>query len=244
MKYRLYFFPYAGGARSTFMYWKNIFAPEIELEVIELPGRGKNMMKPKYADMNEAAEDICAVIEKRQSESNVPYYMAGHCMGAVLAFETARKISERNNISVPQRIFISGHGAPDNTTPAESWKELDNKQLLEKLVATGMLPEEILEMPELAEMLAENTHDDSVLYENYIYDISRPPLDVKLSVFAADDDEKVTFEDAERWKDFVSAPPQMIKCSGGHYFLKNGNEYTDTVKKIIFDEWSDNNEEK
>jgi len=109
-KIKLFCFPHAGGAASSFNYWKKYLdLAHIELCPLELPGRGRRFSEKLLHSMQEAVEDIHGLIKNDLDSS--PYAFFGHSLGCLLAFELGHKALQSDQRN-PLHIFFSGHTPP------------------------------------------------------------------------------------------------------------------------------------
>lgn len=92
---RLYCFPYAGAGHTVFQHWRAGLMGNIELALVKLPGRGARFSEPRADSLNELAEVLAWEIAQA-SVAGVPFAFFGHSMGALLAFETARKLARQS----------------------------------------------------------------------------------------------------------------------------------------------------
>ncbi len=104
-KTRLFCFPYAGGGAAAYAGWREAL-PQLDVLPVKLPGREGRFREPPI-------KRIDALVE-RLSDALLPFFdtpfaFFGHSMGAIIAFELARRV-ERAGKS-PVRVFVSGRFA-------------------------------------------------------------------------------------------------------------------------------------
>ena len=107
-KLRLFCFPYAGGGASAFKSWNEFFSDDIELCILQMPGREERLGEKLITDMSQLVD---VLVEEITTYSDRPFAFFGHSMGAIVAYETAchlRKIGS----SGPLHIFLSARAAP------------------------------------------------------------------------------------------------------------------------------------
>ena len=100
---RLFCFPYAGGSSEIFLRWKKYLDQNIELNPIELSGRGHRCNELFYDDFESVIEDVYKII--KYSLSDVPYAFLGHSMGSLIAYELCYKLIEFGD-EPPIHIFF------------------------------------------------------------------------------------------------------------------------------------------
>ena len=101
-------FPHAGGSASYFFRFSQALSPDVRVCAIQYPGRQDRCREPFVETIDELADQIYPVLN---SVINGPGALFGHSMGAVLAFEVARRFEKLSQIR-PTTVFASGRRAP------------------------------------------------------------------------------------------------------------------------------------
>src|SRR3546814_4467064 len=83
---RLFCFPHAGGAASSYFAWAGALEA-VDVLAVQPPGREGRLAEPLIADMTTLLDRLVAAIEPQLDR---PFVFFGHSMGALVAFETAR----------------------------------------------------------------------------------------------------------------------------------------------------------
>eukprot|EP00434_Breviolum_minutum_P043558 symbB.v1.2.038836.t1/scaffold6198.1/size20156/1 len=115
---RLVCFPHSGGGPSAFSTWPQYFEDAlVELVLISAPGRERRVETPSITDMDTLVGNICEALQVSGLVDGVPYAFFGHSLGALVAYETARKLDADMIPGRPRplHIFASGHGGPAPT---------------------------------------------------------------------------------------------------------------------------------
>ena len=86
----LFYFPYAGSGASIGLRYVNAFPEEIAVVPIQFPGRENRLDEPPYTDM---ADLISHLSEEMTPLLDRPYYLWGHCLGGLIAYELALTIN-------------------------------------------------------------------------------------------------------------------------------------------------------
>jgi len=119
---RLFCFPYAGGGASAYRSWAAPLPDEIEVCAIQLPGRENRLREPLFTRLAPLVETLAGALEP---SFDIPFAFFGHSMGALIAFELARFIRRRSQIT-PVHFFASARLAPhvvDSASPAHRLPE-------------------------------------------------------------------------------------------------------------------------
>ena len=105
---RLLCFPHAGGSASYFFPLSSALAPEFDVYAVQYPGRQDRYKEPLVDDIDDMADQAYEALEPL---IDAPVALFGHSMGAVLAFEVARRMETLAGRS-PVLVFASGSRAP------------------------------------------------------------------------------------------------------------------------------------
>ena len=231
MDNKVFFIPYAGGSSATFKHWINYLRPEGELEIFEMAGHGRRFMDEPYSTLTQASEELYRYLKSKISEKE-NYFLAGHCMGAVILYETCILINERKEIPLPKRIFISGHGFIEYIHNEKHIKDMNDKEMINVFVKEGGMSEEYLD-DELLELILPGIRADVRIYEEYTFNKNRNIPKLDMTVFYSEGDVKTPLNEINEWKKY-SDNIEIIPVKGGHYFINSRyREYLDTIKKGI-----------
>src|SRR6266849_6378940 len=93
---RLVCLPYAGGGASIYRSWPDGLPASIAVWPVELPGRETRFVEPVYTDLGTLASDLAEVLAP--ATRDLPLALFGHSMGALLAFEVARRLFRHHGV--------------------------------------------------------------------------------------------------------------------------------------------------
>ena len=214
---RLFCFPHAGGGAAAFARWSIL--PDVGITAAHLPGRENRAVEPAPQTM---AELVMALADAIQPFLNRPYGFFGHSMGAVVAFELAQLLRERNQ-PLPRALYVSGARAPRfrrGWTPPPEPSVEEFKQELRRLEG---VPGEALENEEVLRLILPVLRADAALYRNYIYK-DRPPLDCPIHVYGGESDPNVKPEHLQAWQEHTTCAATVRLFPGGHFFLQTAQK--------------------
>lgn len=86
---RLIILPHAGGSASYFRQWANIADSDLEVVVVQYPGRENRMAEPLISNMDRLVSNLATGLK---AILNKPYILFGHSMGGGIAYELAMRI--------------------------------------------------------------------------------------------------------------------------------------------------------
>lgn len=162
---RLLCFPYAGGGANIFRTWQDNLPTTVEVCPVQLPGRERRLLEPPFTDLRflvEAAARALLLYLDR------PFAFFGHSMGATISFELARHLRQEKNVK-PVHLFVSGRRAPQLPERHASTYDLPGAEFLEELRRLKGTPKEVLEHPELMELMLPLLRADFELIQTYQY---------------------------------------------------------------------------
>lgn len=213
----LYCFTHAGGAASFYRPWAACLPRGGALCAIQQPGRQDLMSFPSFSDMaalvGATAEAIAEHLRGRR------YAFFGHSLGALTAFETARRL-RRAGAPEPDLLGVSACPAPHLRHRQPKVRGLSDKRLLERVAALGGLDPEILACEELVALMLPALRADFEILDGYEY-VAEPPLDCAIAVFGGLSDESVPEESLRAWGAHVSGQTTFELYPGGHFYLND-----------------------
>ena len=122
---RLFCFPYAGGAASTYRSWAGELPEEIEVCPVQLPGREGRIRQPALLGMDELVDAAAAGLGDELDRG--PHAFFGHSMGAVVAYELARRRRDAGRPE-PLHLIVSARNAPTVPDPDEPIHDLPTER--------------------------------------------------------------------------------------------------------------------
>ncbi|MFL6283821.1 MAG: thioesterase II family protein [Pyrinomonadaceae bacterium] len=211
---RLFCFPYAGGSAVTFRGWPALLAPEVEVYAVQLPGRWPRSHEPPYDDARSLVGALLPVMERHIDR---PFALFGHSMGGAIAFELARRLRGEFGVE-PLHLFVSGRRAPHMGYAGPTIYDLPEPEFKEALRRLGGTPAEVLEHPELMELLVPLLRADIALSQTYRCE-SRPSLTCPLTVFGGLKDGHDEPEVLAAWREHTVGAFDMKMFEGDHFFI-------------------------
>ncbi|WP_406108770.1 thioesterase domain-containing protein [Micromonospora globbae] len=209
---QLFCLPYAGAGASAFRHWQGGLGPGVEVLPVQLPGRENRITEdPRFQ-----VADVARAVAERATG---PYALYGHSMGGRLGFEVVREL-RRDGCPLPLRLYVGGARAPHVTAPSlfDGLSTVDDDELLRRLGEGGGLPAEVLEHPELVELLLPLLRADFGRVDSYRY-VPGEPLPVPIVAFSGRHDRAVTRAHSEAWREHTAAGFTLHEIDGGHFFL-------------------------
>ena len=206
---RLFCFPHAGGGGAAFKAW----AERLPRSIAVVPMRPPRQNRP-----NTMAELVAALGDSIEATLDEPFAFFGHSMGAVVAFELARLLRRRNR-PTPRLLVASGARAPQFRRGHVPPPEPSEAQFMEALRRLEGTPREVLDNPNLMQLILPALREDAAIYRHYIY-AEEPPLDCPIRAYGGAEDPNVSRAHLEAWAQQTTAAFAVRVFPGGHFYLQ------------------------
>src|SRR5580658_1493698 len=210
---RLICFPHAGGAAGFFRPLRDHLPYCVELYGVQYPGRIDRISEACVEDMTLMTAAVTSAVKPLAGR---PIALFGHSLGAVIAFEVARRLCARRPAAVG-RLFVSGRSAPGSRRPADMHQASDDV-LWSELARLGGTKSQISDDPEIKRVFLPALRSDYRLDENY-EPSPGPPLSCPVTALLGECDSEVSVAEAQPWGDFTSAGFSLRTFQGGHFYL-------------------------
>jgi surfactin synthase thioesterase subunit len=163
--------------------------------------------------------DVADVLAKRISPATgEPYALFGHSMGALLAFEVARRFRDRRQ-APPVVLYVSGRQAPHLPTQTRLSSIASDDEFLVRLGKRyGGVPAALVQDRRLRQAFLPLLRADIDLVESYRY-CHAQPLGTDIVAFGGTDDTSVSNSALAAWRAHTSAAFSMRLFTGGHFFV-------------------------
>ena len=214
-KIKLFCFPYAGSsAVVTYKFLIDTLPEFIEVCPIELPGRGARISEKLIDNLSDILD---LIIDDIKDSINSPYIFLGHSMGALISYELTHKLLSEYNSS-PLKLYVSAHRAPNLPKDGIIMHELGNDEFINELRLIDGLAAEILQHPELLDLLLPIIRNDYKLCETYNYE-KKEKLDIPISVFGGIQDKDISKTQLMEWSDLTTAEFNLKLFDSDHFFI-------------------------
>jgi medium-chain acyl-[acyl-carrier-protein] hydrolase len=210
---RLLCFPYAGGSAAAYREWQKALPDAIEVWPIQLPGRGKRLSENPYTGvvrlLDELGEDIL-------SNTQGPFAIFGYSMGALIAFELARRAQEKG--ANPIHLFVAARRAPHLPANHRLTYGLPDVELIAELREMQGTPPQLLDNQEAMRLFLPAVRGDFELVQTYRF-TAGPALRCPITAMGGLRDSSVDYEQVEPWKAHTNARFALRMFPGDHFFI-------------------------
>jgi medium-chain acyl-[acyl-carrier-protein] hydrolase len=209
----LYAIPHAGAGVAAVRQVCRAVSDRFDTVGVRLPGREALVSEEPVTDLAVLADRLAARIDAHVGRRSLTLF--GHCSGAVLAYEVARRLA-------PERLdhlIVSSHHAPGRIPATDGWK-LPRDAFLDRVAKDGYLPAEILLQPELLELVEPALRADYQAFESHR--CATEVLGTAILALRGTEEHAVSVEDIQAWSQLTSGGFTLSTLPGGHNLLLHG----------------------
>jgi surfactin synthase thioesterase subunit len=214
--FRLFCLPYAGGGASIFRGWAGALGDAIGVCPVQLPGREARYREPAFTRLGPLVEALAGSFGPYLDR---PFALFGHSLGALIAFELARRL-RREGGPEPAHLIVSGCRAPRVRHTGRPVHSLSDAAFREELRRLGGTPAELLDNDELMDLVLPTLRADFAVCETYAYAAGRP-LDCPISALGGSRDDTVDRGDLEGWRAETTGRFRVRILPGNHFFVQS-----------------------
>ncbi|MFI6729488.1 alpha/beta fold hydrolase [Streptomyces sp. R-74717] len=224
---RLVCFPYAGGAASYFHPVSAALSPGIDVLAVQYPGRQNRRTEPLLRSVDELARHATTAL---RPWADRPLTLLGHSMGALVAFEVARRLA--GDGAAPLSVVVSGRRSPTSVRHEDVHKR-DDQGIVAEMERLGGSDVRMFQDPELRALFLPVIRADYEAVETYRYQPG-PPLPCPVLALLGDNDPMATLDETRDWAERTTAPFELRTFSGGHFYLNShAAAVTEAVRENI-----------
>lgn len=156
------------------------------------------------------------------------FALFGHSMGALVAYEMARKFV-RARRKRPLHLFVTGADGPSSLERTKQRKYLlDQDAFVAELIKYGGCPPSLLEDSEVLDRFLPVLRSDFKAAETYRH-VTSEPIPVPLTVITGTE-ENLKHSEIMLWKNESTFPVDFRLMTGNHFFI---NSHVDEILDVI-----------
>ncbi|WP_330343103.1 thioesterase II family protein [Streptomyces sp. NBC_00557] len=218
---RLFLFPHAGGSALMYQNWPAQFPAGWRVTTLDAPGHGTLAGQPPLSDGDALVAHHLDRLAPELGAGEPAFALFGHSMGALVAYELARRLTARGR--PPVWLGLSACGAPRRNgppVPARA-RELSDEELRRRVAQLGGTPPKVLNHPGLWRYFAPVIRADLRLVESWRPAPAGEPLPVPVSLFGGAEDAVVGPAALERWSGHCARLLATHVFPGGHFYFQD-----------------------
>ncbi len=222
---RLLCFPYAGGGAMAYRGWAASMPDEIDVLPVQLPGRERRLREPA---LTRAAPLVEAAAGGLVPHLDRPFAVFGHSMGALIGYEVVQWLRREHGLG-PVHLLVSARRAPQLPPDPDDDYKLPDPELIKRLREMNGTPAEVLEHPELMELMLPLLRADFELNDTY-EPIAHPALECPVTALGGLQDEETPKDELEAWSGVTTGPFRLRMFPGDHFYM---NQHQDRLIQAV-----------
>ncbi len=223
-KTKLFCIPFSGGNAYSYNVFRKHLPENIELETLELPGRGKRIAEALLHTIDEMTVDLFRQVENKLTGN---YVIFGHSLGALLGYTLCKCILAKGH-KPPAILFLSGlKGA--SAISYRNLSGLSDSQFTKIISDMAGTPEELLADKSFLDYFLPVLRADFQAIVDYRYSPPNDTIEVPMVILLGEQ-EAISDNDANAWQQETIGNVSIHRFEGGHFFI---NKVPDEVCKLI-----------
>lgn len=217
--HRAFCFPFAGGTPNAYRTLQERAPDWIEVVPVLLPGRDMRIMDAPVATIDAFLDAVLPVITPHLAGS---FGFIGYSMGSRLAYRLTHRLRDMG-FAQPRYLMICAHDWPFSGVERDHLYTLPSPQFWKKIAAYGGTPGEIMQHPDLMDLLEPMLRADfAMAFEEF----PRPdtPLDLPLVALSAMDDPYANPAAMSAWAQETTGEFTQIPLPGEHFVIQSAPE--------------------
>jgi surfactin synthase thioesterase subunit len=209
--------PFAGAGASFFRPWSGRALDGLDVVALQLPGRERRVAEEPYRDVGAAVDGVLLQLREQCAGAGA-VVLFGHSLGAVLAYELARRLAGPGSAG-PRllRLVVSGSPAPSAPRTYRA-TGLPDHEFLRRVEEFAGYSHDALADPEMRELILPTLRADVEMHEGY-RSAAAAPLPVPVTAVRGRTDALVTAAQIEGWREVTAAGFRAVELEGGHMYL-------------------------
>ena len=208
--------PFAGGSAGAFSRWRTLAprgAPAISL--VTYPGRDRLCALPAERSIAALADRLAHDIQAQPAD--IPIVLAGHSMGALVAFETSRRVQNSDHRLLG--VAISGCHAPHGRSK-RLLSHLNDEAFMAEVIAIGGCPPALLASSDFLALFLPLLRADFYAIESYqrASPGAKDALDVPALLLWGTQDREASADEVAAWQAWLPQAGPPIAMPGSHFY--------------------------
>ncbi len=228
----LFCIPHAGGSTLSYIKWKKYLNEGVTFMPLDLPGHITRREQPLCQNFYNALEDLYQCIRSAISDTEEPYAIFGHSLGAVFTYELYYKLDE-NGDRLPSSLFLSGRWPPYIE------KKEDRRYKSFEEFKAGFIDSENLdklseENKDLGDYFYQVIYTDLKLLDTYRVNPTPCRINSEMTIMWGSEDTSMSYADVSAWGKAAGRSINFKMITGTHMFpIINTIETVNLINQVL-----------
>ena len=220
----LYIFPHAGGSAGFYVPFSKAFSADMKRIAVQYPGAQNGHGHNAIPSIQSVAETIYGILSRARGAGPIAFF--GHSMGALVAFEVARRFESAGNPITA--LFVSASTAPARMRD-EYFRDMSDDELVKFLIELSGTDPKVLGNKDFVDMILPALRGYYGAIAGYACG-SRATISCPIYAFMGTDDGLAPYENVSAWSTHTTADFALRVFPGDHFYL---TKHLDDVVKDI-----------
>lgn len=225
---QLFCVPHAGGSATSYLRWRKQLPADVDVQPIELPGRGPRIGQPLLTSAYAAGADVAERILEARTPG-VPYAIWGHSMGALIAYEAYHALAGGTS-DTPGHMVFSGRSAPHSErAETDLYRIADDDAFIAAVESYGGGTQDALRDPGLRELFLPVLRADFELSESYRWTPREERIACPVTIVNGAQDASFDVSRLTDWAELAAGDVRFRVVPGNHFFLHTNQQAVHSV---------------
>jgi surfactin synthase thioesterase subunit len=207
---RLYIFPHAGGSPSFYVPFAKAFSGSTKRIAVQYPGaQNRSAVVPSIEAL---ADTLYGILAKGPAG---PTAFFGHSMGALVAFEVARRLESTGNPITA--FFVSSCAAPGRMR-SEYFRDMSDDELVKFLIELSGTDPKVMDNRDFLDMILPPLRGYYNAIAGYTCD-AEATVSCPVHAFVGTDDRLASRDNVSGWADHTTAEFTLRVFEGNHFYF-------------------------
>jgi surfactin synthase thioesterase subunit len=211
---RLVLFPHGGGAAAAYSHWSALLPGDIELLLVQLPGRHDRRTEQPFTQLEPLVEALREALDAEWDGRPVAFF--GHSLGAMLAYRLTVAL-RRDGAPGPVLLGVSSWAPQSHLGGAREINALPDAELAATVADLGALPAVISANLDMLRVVLPTLRADLAVYADYIDDGAA--VSCPLVAYSAKSDPLLASGSMALWATRSSTFLGVREFPGNHFYL-------------------------
>jgi surfactin synthase thioesterase subunit len=221
----LYIFPHAGGSPSFYVPFAKAFSGGTKRIAIQYPGTQNGTAV--VPSIEQLADTLYGILAKGPAG---PAAFFGHSMGALVAFEVARRLESAGNPITA--LFVSSCAAPGRMR-SEYFRDMSDDELVKFLIDLSGTDPKVMDNNDFLDMILPPLRGYYNAIAGYTCD-AEATVSCPVHAFVGSDDRLASRDNVSGWADHTTAEFTVRVFEGNHFYFAEhlGDVVTEVEKRF------------
>ncbi len=211
---RLFLFPHGGGAAASYGHWSALLPADVELLLVQLPGRHDRRAEPPFTRVAPLVDALRDALEAELDGR--PYAFFGHSLGGMLAYRLTVAL-QRDGLAGPVLLGVSSWAPQGYRDGARELARMPEAGLVDTVRQLGALPAAISAGPEMLAVVLPTLRADLSVYADYVDDGAA--VSCPVAAYGGQSDPLLVPGAMAAWSTRSRAYLGASVYPGGHFYL-------------------------